>query len=179
MKRTQLGFLLAGLVLIGAGCGSNSSPVANQKTPEERVQDIKNQIETDPVLKAREDAALKMRIAIKQGQILKVGDVQDRVTYAQGSVRLVKVGTKISLALSDDFSVTTQDPITVKLSRYSNPRNSAEVEARGSLGLGTLTYNSGGQLIDLPAGTDVSVFRSVVFYSPTAKVIYALATFQT
>ncbi|MDO8584049.1 MAG: hypothetical protein Q7R83_02610 [bacterium] len=185
MKWQSIG-ILACLIAIGAGCSQPTIVTENPTTrPTTTTPDVKQPVvnnppkPVDPSEQAREAEALKMREAVRVGKILKTADVAKRFSDAQGSIRIVKMPDgSLVLTVSDNFLVRVSDPITVKLSRYSDPRNSAEVEARGSLSLGTLPYNSGGQLLLIPGGTDVSGFRSVVLYSPTQKVIYAMATFQ-
>ena len=167
-------FVLSLLILgaFGAGChwfGTPSAPTSTSSV---------NETQNAATNLARDAEAQKMRAAVRTGTVLTVGDVQGPSHAAAGSARVVKSGDKLYLALSEDFYLLSTVPLQIQLSRYTNLKDAAELNARGSLPVGDLTFTSGGQLYELPAGTDWHLFKSAVFYSKTAGVIFAAATFQ-
>ncbi len=74
----------------------------------------------------------------------------------------------------DDFSVTNGPDLHVILSTHPNPLTRDDVMA-GYLDLGSLKGNKGSQNYDIPAGTDLSAYQSVVIYCQPFHVIFATA----
>jgi len=180
-KYLALSFLI--LVACGAGCvshGPSNADLTAQRAQEQKALEETEKkkaemiAQTDPV---REAEAQKMRTAVQTGKILAVGEFKGPAgTQVQGSARLVQLGTRYALAISEDFGAQTAADLSIELSRYSSPKTTSELNARGSLVLGTVKWTVGGQLFDLPAGTNVSYYKSAVLYSK--NLIFAVATFK-
>jgi hypothetical protein len=175
---------LAALMLLGIGCGPRypSEAELSQMTDaqkEQNMQEMMKQYPAKELSSAQKEAeAQKMRDAVKTGTILHVGEFEPVVHDAQGSARIVKMGDRYVLALSEDFAVDAGPFLVVMLSGHPNPSNSAELHARGALEVGKLKATSGGQMYELPAGTDVSQFASAVIYCKPFSVVFGLATFK-
>ncbi len=75
----------------------------------------------------------------------------------------------------EDFSATNGPDLHVILSSHPNPTSSDEV-MQGYLDLGALKGNIGSQNYTIPAGTDVSQFKSVIIYCQPFHVVFATAS---
>ena len=75
----------------------------------------------------------------------------------------------------EDFSTTNGPDLHVLLAAHPDPTSRSEIE-QGYLDLGSLKGNIGNQNYDLPAGTDLSTYHSVVIYCMPFHVIFSTAT---
>lgn len=75
----------------------------------------------------------------------------------------------------ENFKVTNGPDLYVYLSGHPAPRNGAQLHEISALEVGRLKGNIGNQNYPLPAGTDISKFKSVVIYCKQFSVIFSTA----
>ena len=105
------------------------------------------------------------------------GSFQDADDFHQGA------GSATIYALEDgsyvlrfeDFSVTNGPDLHVYLTSHPNPTSQADV-MQDAIDLGSLKGNVGSQNYQLPAGTDISQFSTIVIYCQPFHVIFATAS---
>jgi len=119
-----------------------------------------------------------MRRAVQDGKIEWVAEFVPGTHEAQGSARIVKMGERYVLTISEDFFLKPAPEIHLLLSVIPKSSDFHEVRAQEILELGKLKTNSGGQIYDLPARFDPAHYRSVVVYSQPFKTILTVGTFQ-
>lgn len=85
-----------------------------------------------------------------------------------GNVKLIQVGEKYSLRLSDNFSVTAGPDLHVWLLK-------SETDITSHLSIGKLSSNTGAQSFDIPAGTDLSSYKVVFIWCESASELFAKA----
>ena len=99
----------------------------------------------------------------------------DRAHQGTGIATLVALpggGHEIQLS---DFEVTNGPDLEVWLSSHPDPATSSDVSDNAWLALGQLKGNVGDQAYAVPAGTDVSAFRSVVIWCEQFGVLFSPA----
>jgi len=74
-----------------------------------------------------------------------------------------------------EFEVTNGPDLEVWLSASANPQSSSDVANAEWLGLGQLKGNIGDQNYSIPAGTDLSVYKSVVIWCEQFGVLFSPA----
>ena len=74
------------------------------------------------------------------------------------------------------FQVTNGPDLEVWLSAHPDPEKSADVSGSEWVSLGQLKGNVGDQAYAVPAGTDVSNFKSVVIWCEQFGVLFSPAT---
>ncbi len=74
----------------------------------------------------------------------------------------------------DNFRVTAGPDLYVYLTRHATPENSKDVK-KGFLTVARLKANAGTQDYDLPAGTSLAEFGSVVVYCQVFGVLFSAA----
>ncbi len=75
----------------------------------------------------------------------------------------------------EDFNVTNGPDLHVYLAKHPDPTTSGEVNDNGYLDLGAIKGNQGSQNYSIPAGTDISLYKSVVIYCQPFHVIFSVA----
>ncbi len=89
-----------------------------------------------------------------------------------GSWSLVQRGNKTFVKFSDDFKTKNGPDLKVFLS----PRSAGEVNGRnavaGSLKLGVLKNNKGTQEYEIPAGTDLSKYSTILVHCEAFSVLW-------
>jgi len=98
----------------------------------------------------------------------------DSIHKGEGTATVYRVGQDSVLRL-DPFKVTNGPALHVYLSGHASPRNSAELHEAGALDLGKLRGNIGAQNYPIPAGTDLSKYRSAVIYCQMFHVVFSTA----
>jgi len=88
----------------------------------------------------------------------------------------VRAGTQRGLRF-ENFQVTNGPDLYVYLAVHPEPRSRQDV-APGYVSLGKLKGNIGAQNYEIPAGTDLAKYRSVVIYCQPFHVVFATATLQ-
>ncbi len=102
----------------------------------------------------------------------------DAMHQAQGTASIYQAGEARYILRLDPLSVTNGPDLHVMLSPHQMPRTSTEA-LTGALDLGPLASNTAAQNFDIPAGTDLARYRSVVIYSLSLNVVYTTAELQT
>jgi hypothetical protein len=105
------------------------------------------------------------------------GQFQDGDSFHKGSgtATVYRLPEGSQLLRLENFSATNGPDLHVLLVEQAAPASSAEVMA-GYLDLGSLKGNIGDQNYEIPAGTDVSKYKSVVIYCMPFHVIFATAS---
>jgi len=89
-----------------------------------------------------------------------------------GTWTLVKLNTKTLIRFSGDFKTKNGPDLKVFLS----PKSEADVNGKnaleGALKLGVLTNNRGAQEYEIPAGTDLSQFSTVLVHCEAYSVLW-------
>jgi hypothetical protein len=131
----------------------------------------------EPTKEEQEKAASAMREIVGTGTPERVANFVRAFDEVSGSARLVHLGNKWYVALSDDFSVVAGPDQHVFISQNLAPTT------RGALGAddidaGAILSSHGGQTYELPNEFDVTNAKSVVIYSPTFEAVYGVAAFR-
>ncbi|MSR85334.1 hypothetical protein EXS71_02770 [Candidatus Uhrbacteria bacterium] len=149
---------LLGLVALGFGCATVSS--ISQPKPAQ----TENQ---------------KMRSALAEGTILRVGDMQSRTYQSTGSARILRLlDQRFVLLLSEDFQIDQGPQPIIVLSANPNPLNFEQAQQGGILDLGPLHALSGGQVYDLSKDLSLDRWHSVVIYSQAEQTLFGVAGLQ-
>jgi hypothetical protein len=99
----------------------------------------------------------------------------DGVHKGKGTATAYRVGQELIVRL-DPFESTNGPALHVYLSGHAAPKNGGQLNESGALDLGNLKGNVGAQNYTLPAGTDLSKFKSVVIYCQRFHVVFSSAT---
>jgi predicted metal-dependent RNase len=100
----------------------------------------------------------------------------DRVHRGSGTATLLQRPDGSAVIRFTDFEVTNGPDLEVWLSSSPDPQDSAEVLEGEWLSLGQLKGNIGDQNYEIPTGTDLSVFESVVIWCEQFGVLFSPAT---
>ncbi len=71
--------------------------------------------------------------------------------------------------------MTNGPDLHVYLAKHPDPTTSGEVNDNGYLDLGGIKGNQGSQNYSIPAGTDISLYKSVVIYCQPFHVVFSVA----
>ncbi|RRR66489.1 MAG: hypothetical protein EI684_20650 [Candidatus Viridilinea halotolerans] len=110
-------------------------------------------------------------IALSSGAFTQVSD-----RYSGEGTATIYQGADGQLLLRfEDFAVTNAPDLVVGLSGHPAPRSSAETYDQGYVQLDSLRGNRGNQNYVLPAGFDLTDYRSVVIYCRAFSVVVSTA----
>jgi hypothetical protein len=112
-------------------------------------------------------------VILSQGQIMGI----DSFHQGTGQATIYQLPEGGQVLRFEEFDVTNGPDLHVILVKNPNPVNSADV-GQDYLDLGSLKGNIGSQNYDIPAGTDLSQYQSVVIYCVPFQVVFASATLQ-
>ncbi len=118
-----------------------------------------------------DEAAVRDQGTVARGNFLGADD------FHKGSGAAVVLAGTPPLLRFEEFQVTNGPDLYVYLAVHSQPRRREDVE-QGFLSLGTLKGNIGAQNYEIPRGTDLTRYRSVVVYCQRFHVVFATATLQ-
>lgn len=99
----------------------------------------------------------------------------DRVHQGTGMVAVVIQTDGITQLQFTAFEVTNGPDLEVWLSAHPNPTASGDVSGAEWLSLGQLKGNVGDQAYQLPAGTDLNAYKSVVIWCEQFGVLFSPA----
>ncbi len=102
----------------------------------------------------------------------------DSIHQATGTASIFQVGETRRVLRLDPFRVTNGPDLHVLLSRVDRPRTSTEAYS-GSQDLGPLAGSDIAQNFEIPPGTSLDTYRSVVIYSLSLQIVYSTATLET
>ena len=109
---------------------------------------------------------------IARGQF---GGAIDPVHHADGIASVYRLGDGQRVLRLENFTSTNGPNLFVYLSGTASPRNSAQLSAAGDFEVARLKGNIGNQNYVLPAGLDLSKFKSVVIYCRQFHVVFGSA----
>lgn len=105
------------------------------------------------------------------------GNFVDADNFHKGSgIAKILSNEDSSILRFEDFMVTNGPALFVTLSKHENPINHDELG--DYLSLGELKGNIGDQNYEIPEGTDLSEYKSVVIYCKPFRVIFSIATLK-
>ena len=114
---------------------------------------------------------------LAEAEVIATGQFRDADRAHKGSgvatlVMLPGGGHQVQLS---SFEVTNGPDLEVWLSAHPDPAKSADVAGTMWLSLGQLKGNVGDQAYAVPAGTDISAFKSVVIWCEQFGVLFSPA----
>ncbi len=98
----------------------------------------------------------------------------DAMHQGRGTATIYQVGDERYVLRLDPFSVTNGPDLHVLLSPHSAPRTSMDA-LTGALDLGVLVGTDVAQNHQIPAGTSLNSYKSVVIYSLSLNLVYTSA----
>ncbi len=101
----------------------------------------------------------------------------DATHQGTGTASIYQVGETQRVLRLDPFAVTSGPDLRVLLSTHPAPRTSTEALV-GSIDLGPLRSATAAQNFEIPAGTSMDQYRSVVIYSLSFNIVYSTATLE-
>lgn len=112
--------------------------------------------------------------------VIMAGDftVIDSMHRAEGTASIYQIGDLKRALRLDPFTVTSGPDLHVLLSQHPEPRTSAEALLPAHIDLGVLKVMSGAQNYDIPEGTPVKSYGSVVIYSKSLNLVFSTATLE-
>ena len=115
--------------------------------------------------------------ALSEAEVVATGAFRDADRSHKGSgvatlVALPGGGHEVQLS---SFEVTNGPDLEVWLSSHPDPASSSDVSGNEWVALGQLKGNVGDQAYAVPAGTDVSQFKSVVIWCEQFGVLFSPA----
>jgi hypothetical protein len=101
----------------------------------------------------------------------------DAMHHGQGTASVYQVGDTRNILRLDPLNVTNGPDLHVLLSPHLSPRTSTEALG-DALDLGALASNTAAQNFEIPEGTDLDRYQSVVIYSMSLNIVYTTATLE-
>lgn len=122
-------------------------------------------------------ASVRVAVAAAEKTLLK-GDFRDadRAHRGKGTATIQEGADGRRFVLLSDFKVTKGPDLKVWLSAHGDIRRSSDVAGAAHVSLGKLKRSAGDQSYDIPAGTDLSKFKSVVIWCEEFGVLFSAAT---
>jgi hypothetical protein len=111
-------------------------------------------------------------VLVARGQF---GGAIDPVHHADGTASVYRLGDGSRVLRLENFRSTNGPNLYMYLSGTASPRNSAELSAAGEFEVARLKGNIGNQNYTLPAGLDLSKFKSAVIYCRQFHVVFGSA----
>lgn len=112
-----------------------------------------------------------------QPVLLAQGSFQDADSFhkGSGSAVLYRLPDGPHILRFENFRVTNGPALHVLLAKHPSPTSRIHVK-EGYIDLGSLKGNIGSQNYEIPVGTDISQFKSVVIYCMPFHVVFSTAT---
>lgn len=158
--------------------GSVPSAAELAQMPEEKRQELKDEV-MDTAAKMPDkvmDETMPELVSDSQPALVLQGRFQDADSFHKGSgqAAIYQLADGSHVLRFEDFSATNGPDLHVILSSHPAPTSSEEV-MQGYLDLGSLKGNIGSQNYTIPAGTDISQFKSIIIYCQPFHVIFSTA----
>lgn len=99
----------------------------------------------------------------------------DGLHKGEGAATIYRQPDGMHIVRLDAFHVTNGPDLYVYLSGHPAPTDSAQLHQGGAIEVARLKGNIGSQNYELPAGVDISRFRSVVIYCKQFSVVFSSA----
>lgn len=138
-----------------------------QVSEEKKAMEVADATIAEPMPETASESGL---VLVGQGQFKDA----DSFHKGSGQAAIYQLADGSHVLRFEAFSVTNGPDLHVLLSSHPAPTSSEEV-MQGYLDLGSLKGNIGSQNYTLPAGTDISQFKSVVIYCQPFQVVFATA----
>jgi hypothetical protein len=112
--------------------------------------------------------------------VIMAGDftVIDAMHRAVGTASIYQIGDVKRALRLDPFTVTSGPDLHVIMSQHSEPRTSAEALLPANIDLGPLKGITGAQNYDIPDGTSLQTYKSIVIYSMSLNLVFSTATLE-
>lgn len=165
---------LAGLAIVGVVGWYLASPLFINKTIDEGFPVAAAATERE-VAAAMPDEKVSEAMPADQPTVIGQGQFKDADSFhkGSGSVALYQLPDGSHVLRFEEFSVTNGPDLHVLLIQHPAPTSSADLGEY--LDLGSLKGNIGSQNYEIPAGTDLSQYKSVVIYCQPFHVVFATA----
>lgn len=126
----------------------------------------------EPVMEetATPEPTVAAPVAVRQGQFRDA----DNFHRGSGAATLYQLPDGNHILRFEEFEVTNGPDLHVLL--VSNPNPTSSDDKGEYVDLGALKGNVGSQNYDIPAGTDLSQYQSVIIYCVPFRVVFAVAT---
>jgi hypothetical protein len=102
----------------------------------------------------------------------------DPLHQGTGTASIYQVGDKRYVLRLGPFTVTNGPDLHVFLSPLPMPRTSTDA-LNGSLDVGALASSNIAQNFEIPSGTFLDIYKSVVIYSSSLNIVYTTAELKT
>jgi hypothetical protein len=112
-------------------------------------------------------------VTVVQGQFMDA----DGFHQGSGTASIYQLPDGNHILRFDDFEVTNGPDLHVLLAAHPNPATSDELH-ENYIDLGSLKGNIGSQNYEIPVGTDITQFKSVVIYCMPFHVFFSNATLE-
>jgi hypothetical protein len=112
-------------------------------------------------------------VTVVQGQFMDA----DGFHKGSGTASIYQLPDGNHILRFDDFEVTNGPDLHVLLAAHPNPATSDELH-ENYIDLGSLKGNIGSQNYEIPVGTDITQFKSVVIYCMPFHVFFSNATLE-
>lgn len=154
-----------------AAVGEPTPAEAEQVEPTEQTEPTESAEETEPqtgeAMEGMEGATV-----LASGSFIDIDDFHG----GSGTATVYELADGSQILRFENFEVTNGPDLYVYLSGSPDPRASNEVMDTGYVDLGSLKGNVGDQNYDIPPGTDLSQYQSVVIYCVPFHVVFSTAT---
>jgi len=109
---------------------------------------------------------------------LATGEFQGADSFHKGSgqATIYELADGSYLLRLENFSVTNGPDLRVLLAAHPNPKSQSEIKSGEYIELAKLKGNKGNQNYEIPAGVDVSQFKSALIYCKPFHVLFSSAT---
>ena len=102
----------------------------------------------------------------------------DAVHKGSGTATLYALPDGRNVVRFEDFRTTNGPALVVYLAKHPNPTSAADVSDGGFVALGDLKGNVGNQNYEIPAGTNVDEYGSVVIWCELFDVLFSPAALE-
>jgi len=199
MNKMIIGIIgLAGLVVVGAAAWFLASPlfidnVVDEAFPVQLPSSEELAQMSEEELKQMETKAMEAAAAMPDKEmaepmpepvsanpsVFSQGQFQDADSFHQGSglATIYQLPDGGHVLRFEDFETTNGPDLHVLLAKHPAPASRDQLH-EGYIDLGSLKGNIGNQNYEIPAGTDLSEYNSIVIYCMPFHVIFSTATLQ-
>ena len=155
--------------------GGGVDMTAVMSMPESKRETMKDEImdaaASAPDVSAAEAMPPEAPRAIAQGQFVDA----DPIHKGSGQATLYQLPDNRHVVRFEDFRTTNGPALVVYLAKHPAPMRAADVVDGGFVSLGKLKGNVGNQNYEIPDGTDISEYNSVVIWCELFDVLFSPA----
>lgn len=119
--------------------------------------------------------AMKKEAMMKDGGALHEGSWSDKEYSASGTWSIYEKDGKTYVTLSDDFRTQNAPDLKIFLSPNTPDAVNSKNATNGSVLVAELDSNRGGQTYEIPAGTDLSEYKSIVIHCERFSKLWTAA----